>query len=60
MIRHMTQKDPSSRSSAGVYLEEQRGSGFPEYFYTFLYDYIKQFSVSPTLSCDEKITRYTS
>ncbi|XP_077510845.1 vacuolar protein sorting 15 isoform X2 [Amblyomma americanum] len=56
MIQHMLQKDPSQRLSAEQYLEQQRDRVFPQYFYTFLRDYIKEFATL-SLSPDEKVAR---
>ncbi|KAH7956510.1 hypothetical protein HPB52_010151 [Rhipicephalus sanguineus] len=56
MIQHMLQKDPSQRLSAEQYLDQQRDRVFPQYFYTFLGDYIKEFATL-ALSPDEKVAR---
>lgn len=56
MIQHMLQRDPSKRLSAEEYLEQQRDRVFPQYFYTFLRDYIKEFATL-SLSPDEKVAR---
>ncbi|KAH8041953.1 hypothetical protein HPB51_019694 [Rhipicephalus microplus] len=56
MIQHMLQKDPSQRLSAEQYLDQQRDRVFPQYFYTFLGDYIKEFATL-SLSPDEKVAR---
>ncbi|KAF7730449.1 Serine/threonine-protein kinase [Apophysomyces ossiformis] len=40
MIRHMIQIDPKSRFSAEQYLSRWRAKAFPQYFYTFLHQYI--------------------
>ncbi|XP_064461325.1 phosphoinositide 3-kinase regulatory subunit 4-like [Ornithodoros turicata] len=56
LIKHMLQKDPALRLSAEEYLEQQRDKFFPQYFYTFLRDYIKEFA-SSHLSPDEKVAK---
>ncbi|KAK7077762.1 phosphoinositide-3-kinase, regulatory subunit 4, partial [Halocaridina rubra] len=55
LIEHMIQRDPEKRLSAADYLEQERGSVFPKYFYSFLWPFLKQFAVTPILSPDEKI-----
>ena len=40
MIAHMIQLDPERRYSAEQYLEFWRGKVFPEYFYSFLHQYM--------------------
>ena len=40
MIAHMIQLDPERRYSAEQYLEFYRGKVFPEYFYSFLHQYM--------------------
>ncbi|SPO05888.1 related to protein kinase homolog VPS15 [Cephalotrichum gorgonifer] len=40
MISHMIQLDPERRYSAEQYLEFWRGKVFPEYFYSFLHQYM--------------------
>ncbi len=41
MIAHMIQLDPQSRYSAEQYLDFWRKKVFPEYFYTFLHQYME-------------------
>ncbi|KAL2111613.1 hypothetical protein VUR80DRAFT_9745 [Thermomyces stellatus] len=41
MIAHMIQLDPEKRYSAEQYLEFWRGKVFPEYFYSFLHQYME-------------------
>lgn len=53
----MIQRDPAQRLSAELYLSQERGRIFPEYFYSFLQPYMLIFSTSPILSYDEKISR---
>ncbi|CAG8628971.1 18854_t:CDS:10 [Dentiscutata erythropus] len=40
MVKHMIHVDPSQRYTAEQYLQEWRGTAFPQYFYTFLHQYI--------------------
>ncbi|KAI5198419.1 ARM repeat-containing protein [Aureobasidium subglaciale] len=40
MVAHMIQLDPSKRYSAEDYLQFWRGKCFPDYFYTFLHQYM--------------------
>ncbi|KKA27300.1 hypothetical protein TD95_003144 [Thielaviopsis punctulata] len=48
MIAHMIQLDPEARYSADKYLEMFRGRVFPEYFYTFLHQYMQMMTdISP-------------
>ncbi|EEB17192.1 Phosphoinositide 3-kinase regulatory subunit, putative [Pediculus humanus corporis] len=61
LLAHMIQKDPSARSSAEIYLDQARGTVFPEYFYSFLQGYMLMFSAAqPIMSPDEKIARLKS
>ena len=53
----MIQRDPTQRLSAEVYLSEEKGRLFPEYFYSFLQPYMLAFSTSPIISPDDKILR---
>ncbi|CAN8016185.1 unnamed protein product [Ixodes persulcatus] len=55
-IGHMLRRDPSERLSAEEYLESQRDRVFPQYLYTFLYDYVKEFATL-ALTPDEKVAR---
>ncbi|KAJ4300182.1 Serine/threonine-protein kinase [Collariella sp. IMI 366227] len=41
MIAHMIQPDPQKRYSAEQYLEFFKGKVFPEYFYSFLHQYME-------------------
>lgn len=52
--------DPKDRKSAELYLDQERGQLFPEYFYTFLQSYFQMFSSIPILPSDDKITRLHS
>ena len=53
----MIQKDPAARLTASEYLELQRDKAFPEYFYTFLNEYMKTFATAPSPP-DTSIYRY--
>ncbi|KAF5307655.1 hypothetical protein FQR65_LT06710 [Abscondita terminalis] len=57
LLASMIQRNPAQRLSAELYLSQERGNLFPEYFYTFLQPYMQIFSASPILSPDEKIIR---
>ncbi|XP_017771764.1 PREDICTED: phosphoinositide 3-kinase regulatory subunit 4 [Nicrophorus vespilloides] len=57
LIASMIQRDPNQRLSAELYLAQERGRLFPEYFYTFLQSYMLIFSTRLILSPDEKIAR---
>ncbi|XP_071440948.1 phosphoinositide 3-kinase regulatory subunit 4 [Hetaerina americana] len=57
LLRSMMEKDASLRLSAEVYLDQQRGKVFPEYFYSFLQSYMLIFSAVPIISLDEKVSR---
>lgn len=57
LLSSMIQRDPNQRLSAELYLSQERGKLFPEYFYTFLQPYMQMFSASPIVSPDEKISR---
>lgn len=57
LLASMIQKDPNDRLTAEVYLSQERGKLFPEYFYTFLQSYMLIFSSSPIMPCDEKVAR---
>ncbi|CAG9570785.1 unnamed protein product [Danaus chrysippus] len=57
LLHSMTERNPKDRRSAEIYLDEARGTLFPEYFYSFLQSYMLIFSAQPILPADEKITR---
>lgn len=57
LVKNMIQKDPTSRKSAQTYLDQQRNFAFPDYFYSFLKEYVQGFSFIPILAPDDKITR---
>lgn len=41
LVSHMIQLDPQKRYSAEQYLDFWRGKAFPDYFYTFLHQYME-------------------
>ncbi|ORX99187.1 ARM repeat-containing protein [Basidiobolus meristosporus CBS 931.73] len=41
LIQHMIQLDPTQRFTAERYLAEWRGKAFPQYFYSFLHQYLE-------------------
>lgn len=47
LVQHMINIDPTQRSSAEKYLQEFRRKAFPEYFYSFLHQYLN-FVTDPT------------
>lgn len=57
LLSSMIQRDPNERLTAELYLSQERGKLFPEYFYSFLQSYMLIFSSSPILPSDEKIGR---
>lgn len=58
LIEHMIQKDPESRHSVAEYLEQERGTTFPQHFYTFLWPFLKQFAVTPIMPDDDRIKQW--
>lgn len=57
LLSSMLSKEPVGRKSAEIYLDEERGILFPEYFYSFLQSYMQMFSSTPIMPPDEKIHR---
>ncbi|XP_050100753.1 phosphoinositide 3-kinase regulatory subunit 4 [Anopheles aquasalis] len=57
LIRSMLSLDPRERLSAELYLDQERGHLFPEYFYSFLQSYLQMFSTMPVVPPDEKVVR---
>uniref|UniRef100_A0A182J607 non-specific serine/threonine protein kinase n=1 Tax=Anopheles atroparvus TaxID=41427 RepID=A0A182J607_ANOAO len=57
LIRSMLNLDPRERKSAELYLDQERGRLFPEYFYSFLQSYLQMFSTVPVVPPDEKMAR---
>lgn len=55
LISSMISLNPEDRKSAEIYLDEERGRLFPDYFYTFLQPYLQIFSSNPVLPPDEKM-----
>jgi phosphoinositide-3-kinase regulatory subunit 4 len=53
----MIQKNPADRFSASEYLKTQTGKAFPNYFYTFMLDFMTRFSADPSMGPDTKIER---
>lgn len=60
MIASMISLNPKERKSAELYLDEEKGRLFPEYFYSFLQPYIQIFSSIPLMSPDDKVMRFSS
>lgn len=55
LIASMISRNPKERKSAEIYLDQERGHLFPEYFYSFLQSYIQMFSSIPIRPADDKI-----
>ncbi|XP_027728102.1 phosphoinositide 3-kinase regulatory subunit 4 isoform X1 [Vombatus ursinus] len=55
LVTQMIHREPDKRLEAEDYLKQQRGSAFPEIFYTFLQPYMAQFAKETFLSADERI-----
>lgn len=55
LISSMISLNPDDRKTAEIYLDEERGRLFPDYFYTFLQPYLQIFSSNPVLPPDEKM-----
>ncbi|XP_055384778.1 phosphoinositide 3-kinase regulatory subunit 4 [Condylostylus longicornis] len=60
LLSSMLHLNPKERRSAEVYLDQERGNLFPEYFYSFLQSYLQMFSSLPIMSADDKILRLYS
>lgn len=60
LLASMLSIDPKDRKSAELYLDQERGQLFPEYFYSFLQSYFQMFSSIPILPSDDKIARLHS
>lgn len=60
LISSMIALNPAERRTAEVYLDEERGRLFPDYFYTFLQSYMQMFSSLQILPPDDKIMRLHS
>lgn len=60
LIASMISRNPKERKSAEIYLDQERGRLFPEYFYSFLQSYLQMFSSIPIMPTDDKINRLHS
>jgi phosphoinositide-3-kinase regulatory subunit 4 len=60
LLASMLSFNPKERKAAEIYLDQERGKLFPEYFYSFLQSYIQMFSSIPILPNDDKINRLYS
>lgn len=60
LIASMISRNPKERKSAEIYLDQERGRLFPEYFYSFLQSYMQMFSSIPIMPADDKILRLHS
>lgn len=60
LIASMISIEAADRRPADVYLDQERGRLFPDYFYTFLQSYMQMFSSIPIMSPDDKIKRLYS
>eukprot|EP00731_Ephydatia_muelleri_P024629 Em0016g900a len=56
MVRHMLQPKPEDRCTPTQYLSMHKGNVFPEFFYSFLHSYLKDFTFSH-LTPDQCIQR---
>uniref|UniRef100_A0A182QQ95 non-specific serine/threonine protein kinase n=1 Tax=Anopheles farauti TaxID=69004 RepID=A0A182QQ95_9DIPT len=57
LVESMLSLEPRERKSAELYLDQERGKLFPEYFYAFLQSYLQMFSTVPVVPPDEKVAR---
>jgi len=57
MIAQMLSREPSQRPTFDRILATYRGTIFPEYFYTFLNDYVTELSELPDSPTEEFLTR---
>ncbi|XP_053669300.1 phosphoinositide 3-kinase regulatory subunit 4 [Anopheles marshallii] len=60
LVESMLSLDARERKSAELYLDQDRGKLFPEYFYSFLQSYLQMFSTVPVVPADEKVSRLHS
>lgn len=61
LLTSMLSLNPKERKSAEIYLDQERGRLFPEYFYSFLQSYIPiTFCSIPVTSNDDKIMKLHS
>lgn len=56
----MLSRNPKERKAAEIYLDQERGRLFPEYFYSFLQSYLQMFSSTEIMTPDDKINRLHS
>uniref|UniRef100_A0A182MZM5 non-specific serine/threonine protein kinase n=1 Tax=Anopheles dirus TaxID=7168 RepID=A0A182MZM5_9DIPT len=57
LVESMLSLEARERKSAELYLDQERGKLFPEYFYSFLQSYLQMFSTVPVVPPDEKVAR---
>uniref|UniRef100_A0A182P1N3 non-specific serine/threonine protein kinase n=1 Tax=Anopheles epiroticus TaxID=199890 RepID=A0A182P1N3_9DIPT len=57
LVESMLSLEARERKSAELYLDQERGKLFPEYFYAFLQSYLQMFSTVPVVPPDEKVSR---
>ncbi|KAJ0000653.1 hypothetical protein NQD34_012495 [Periophthalmus magnuspinnatus] len=55
LVSHMVQLDPDKRLSAEEYLKQQRGRAFPDVFYSFLQNYMVQFTTESLQPTDDRV-----
>ncbi|XP_072316340.1 phosphoinositide 3-kinase regulatory subunit 4 [Eucyclogobius newberryi] len=55
LVSHMVQLDPEKRLSAEEYLKQQRGRAFPDVFYSFLQNYMVQFTTESLQPADDRV-----
>lgn len=55
LVSHMVQLVPEKRLSAEEYLKQQRGRAFPDVFYSFLQNYMVQFTTESLQPADDRI-----
>jgi phosphoinositide-3-kinase regulatory subunit 4 len=60
MITKMLSRQPSDRPKFDLILAQYRGTIFPEYFYTFLEDYITSLSETPSKKAEKGSFAQTS
>lgn len=60
LISSMISRNPKERKSAEIYLDQERGRLFPEYFYSFLQPYLQMFSSLRIMPADDKMLRLHS
>ncbi|CAD7085003.1 unnamed protein product [Hermetia illucens] len=60
LLSSMLSRNPKERKAAEIYLDQERGRLFPEYFYSFLQSYLQMFSSTEIMTPDDKINRLHS